>query len=65
MTHLILLAAFVAVSRTAPDLWTLTTYPALIVATFAVSVFSHFAIEVPARNAISGRQRVRPAPIVR
>ena len=63
MTHMIVFAAFIAVSGTTPQTWTISIHAALIVATFVVSVCSYFAIEVPARNAIRGLLGIRPAPI--
>lgn len=61
MLHPLVLVLFIAVFA-AP--WTASIYALLIGTTLVTSVGAYFAIEVPARNAIRGLQRMRPTPIV-
>jgi peptidoglycan/LPS O-acetylase OafA/YrhL len=60
MVHSFVLILFIAVFRTP---WTGSLLALLVGTTFVVSAGTYFAIEVPARNAIRGIQRTRPAQL--
>ncbi len=61
MMHIIVIVLFVGAFHTL-DTWLMSIFALGTI--FFVSVGTYFAIEVPARNAIRGVRRMRPAPIV-
>lgn len=60
MTHFVILSTFeTRFGRL--DVWSVATFGLLAVTVVVVSIGAHFAIEVPARNAIRSKQRLRRA----
>ena len=61
MMHIVVIVLFVGAIHTV-DTWQTSIFALGTV--FFASIGTYFAIEVPARNAIRGVRRIRPAPIV-
>ena len=63
MTHALVFALFIL---TFPNLgtWPIYIYGLLVGTAFTISIVSYFTIEVPARNAIRGLQRMRLARVI-
>jgi peptidoglycan/LPS O-acetylase OafA/YrhL len=60
MTHFIVFLLF-RLAFNVSSTWSISTYAALIVATFVISVFTYFAIERPARDAVVRSLQRKPA----
>jgi peptidoglycan/LPS O-acetylase OafA/YrhL len=64
MTHIVVYALFILAFKSGPDTWRMSIYVLLVGTTFVVSIGAYFAIEMPARNAIRGLQRMRLIRII-
>jgi peptidoglycan/LPS O-acetylase OafA/YrhL len=63
MTHIIVYVPFIR-AFSWPAVWPMSIYVLLVGTTFVISTGTYFAIEVPARKAIRGLQRIRLARII-